>query len=154
LIWSRKVGIVAAVSLGGALCLVGVGAGFCAATLHVPRRVGTPPLKAADVNVVVKDNVQLKGWWLHPTTPNGNCVIVLHGIADSRFGSLGFAPMFLTQGYAVLVPDSRAHGESGGEFVTYGLLEQYDVLCLGALDEERRLPQDLWLRRIARCFST
>ena len=36
--------------------------------------------------------------------------------------------MFLTQGYPVLVPDSRAHGESGGEFVTYGLLEKYDVI--------------------------
>jgi fermentation-respiration switch protein FrsA (DUF1100 family) len=31
--------------------------------------------------------------------------------------------------YSVLVPDSRAHGASGGEFVTYGLLEQYDVIA-------------------------
>jgi pimeloyl-ACP methyl ester carboxylesterase len=36
--------------------------------------------------------------------------------------------MFLTQGYSVLVPDSRAHGRSGGEFVTYGLMERYDVI--------------------------
>jgi len=32
------------------------------------------------------------------------------------------------EGYAVLLPDSRAHGRSGGSFVTYGLLEKYDVL--------------------------
>ena len=35
--------------------------------------------------------------------------------------------MFLKAGYSVLMPDSRAHGESGGEIVTYGLLEKFDV---------------------------
>jgi uncharacterized protein len=128
LIRSKKVLIALAVSLAGALCFVGVGAGFCAATLQVARRVGAPPPNAANVEVVANDNVRLVAWWLRPATPNGNCVIVLHGIADSRAGSAGFAPMFLTQGYGVLVPDSRAHGESGGEFVTYGLLEKYDVI--------------------------
>ncbi len=63
-----------------------------------------------------------------PSRPNGNCVIVLHGIGDSRVGSVGFAPMFLNEGYAVLAPDSRAHGASEGQFVTYGLLERYDVI--------------------------
>ena len=36
--------------------------------------------------------------------------------------------MFLNQGYSVLLPDSRGHGTSGGELVTYGLLEKYDVV--------------------------
>lgn len=66
---------------------------------------------------------------MQPSQPNGTCVIVLHGIADSRAGSAGFAPMFLDQGYSVLVPDSRAHGASGGNLVTYGLLERYDVIA-------------------------
>lgn len=35
--------------------------------------------------------------------------------------------MFLREGYRVLLPDSRAHGASEGGFVTYGLLEKYDV---------------------------
>ena len=37
--------------------------------------------------------------------------------------------MFLNAGYSVLAPDSRAHGASGGEFVTYGLMEKYDVIA-------------------------
>jgi uncharacterized protein len=37
--------------------------------------------------------------------------------------------MFLKEGYSVLVPDSRAHGASDGTFVTYGLLERYDVIA-------------------------
>ena len=39
----------------------------------------------------------------------------------------GFAGLFLSNGYAVLVPDSRAQGESGGDFPTYGLKESDDV---------------------------
>ena len=53
---------------------------------------------------------------------------MLHGIGDSRRGSAGYAPLFLDEGYSVLLPDSRAHGSSGGELVTYGLLEKSDVL--------------------------
>ena len=37
--------------------------------------------------------------------------------------------MFQEQGYSVLAPDSRAHGESGGEIVTYGLLEKGEVIA-------------------------
>jgi fermentation-respiration switch protein FrsA (DUF1100 family) len=54
--------------------------------------------------------------------------MVLHGIGDSRQGSSGYAPLFLDEGYSVLLPDSRAHGSSGGDLVTYGLLEKSDVL--------------------------
>jgi uncharacterized protein len=75
------------------------------------------------------DGVVLEGWFVKTDSqPSGRCVVVLHGIADSRLGAAGFAPMFLAEGYSVLLPDSRGHGRSGGEFVTYGLLEKWDVL--------------------------
>ncbi len=41
--------------------------------------------------------------------------------------SAQFLPLF--PAYSILAPDSRAHGASGGEFVTYGLLEKYDVVA-------------------------
>lgn len=73
------------------------------------------------------DDVKLSGFWLRSQDPIGNCVVLLHGIKDSRAGSARFVPLF--QGYSILAPDSRAHGASGGEFVTYGLLEKYDVVA-------------------------
>jgi predicted acyl esterase len=73
---------------------------------------------------------------MKPTHPNGNCVAILHDISDSRVGSAGFAPMFLNAGYAVLLPDSRGHGASEGQYVTYGLLEKYDVIAWSRLAEE------------------
>jgi fermentation-respiration switch protein FrsA (DUF1100 family) len=105
-----------------------MGRAFCEATLHVPHLVTARPAGAEDVELTTKDKAVLKGWWFRSGF-TGNCVIVLHGIGDSKGGSSGFAPMFLSGGYSVLAPDSRAHGESGGEFVTYGLLERHDVIA-------------------------
>ncbi len=111
---------------------------FCAATLHVRRqppgsmsasKQRFPPADWETVSISARDGAQLRAWFIRPKQYSGRCVVVLHGISDSRSGSVGFAPMFLDGGYAVLAPDSRAHGESGGEFVTYGLLERYDVLA-------------------------
>lgn len=101
---------------------------FCRATLHVPRRLGPRPPNSSEVTLLARDGAPLKAWWFQAQLSNGNCVLVLHGIGDSRAGAAGFAPMFLDAGYSVLTPDSRAHGASGGDFVTYGLLEKYDVL--------------------------
>ncbi len=101
---------------------------FCAATLHVPRWRSVTPAGAQDVAVIAADHATLRAWWFQSPQPNGNCVIILHGIGDSRAGAAGFAPMFLGEGYSVLVPDSRDHGTSEGKFVTYGLLERYDVI--------------------------
>ena len=42
---------------------------------------------------------------------------------------LGYAKMLLDSGYSVLAPDSRAHGISGGQLITYGLLEKYDTVA-------------------------
>lgn len=112
----------------GGLTYFALGAIISGATLRVPRNMGATPPKSSVVSIAAKDNARLNAWWLRPDKPNGNCVLVLHGIGDSRVGSLGFAPMFLREGYAVLLPDSRAHGASEGQFVTYGLLEKYDVV--------------------------
>jgi fermentation-respiration switch protein FrsA (DUF1100 family) len=76
----------------------------------------------------VADGAVLKGWFFEPESPTGDCAIILHGIGDTRVGAIGFARMFLGHGYAVLTPDSRGHAESGGDIVTYGVLEADDVL--------------------------
>jgi fermentation-respiration switch protein FrsA (DUF1100 family) len=119
---------IAAVTLIGVFGFFLAGALFCAASLHVPRRVGPAPPGAQPVFISARDRATLYAWCLHAAAPNGNCVAILHGIGDSRAGSAGYAAMFLDAGYSVLLPDSRAHGASGGTRVTYGLLEKYDVL--------------------------
>ena len=49
------------------------------------------------------------------------------GVTANRVESTGYAEMFLSHGFAVLLPDSRRHGESDGPIATYGVLERQDV---------------------------
>ncbi len=81
----------------------------------------------ADVQIASFDGIQLKGWLFRPAQGNGDAVVVLHGKADNRDGMLPYANLLLRHGYIVLDPDSRAHGDSGGSFATYGVLEAQDV---------------------------
>jgi uncharacterized protein len=80
-----------------------------------------------DVSITASDGSHLQGWFARPAYGNGDAVMLLHGVGDNRQGMMGFAELFLSNGFAVLVPDSRAHGESGGEFPTYGVKERDDV---------------------------
>ena len=54
-------------------------------------------------------------------------MILFHGLADNRIGMTGYAQLFLAHGFTVLLPDARAHGASGGQLATYGLLERNDI---------------------------
>lgn len=80
-----------------------------------------------DVTITAADGAALKGWFVHPRDYNGNAVILLHGITDNREGVAGYGRLLLEHGYAVLLPDARRHGESGGDLATYGVKEADDV---------------------------
>ncbi len=117
-----------AAGLAGATMLCGLaGAILCEAAIHPPRRPGPPNADAPTVEIRAKDGVALRAWLFAPANSNGDAVLVLHGIADSRASETGLARMLVEHGYTVLAPDSRAHGESGGDLATYGLCEADDV---------------------------
>lgn len=80
-----------------------------------------------DVSITASDGAVLKGWYVHPGVYNGNAIVLLHGITDNREGVAGYGQLLLEHGYAVLLPDARRHGESGGELATYGVKESDDV---------------------------
>lgn len=136
--WAKRIGVaglVLFVLLSGTIV-----AGISEAALHpvrMRRASDTAALAqssasavsgaARQVIVTANDGVVLKAWWLQPPHWDGRVVLACHGVADSGFGVMGDALLFLRSGYAVLVPDSRGHGESGG-FVTYGVYESRDVL--------------------------
>lgn len=80
-----------------------------------------------DATVSAVDSAQLHGWLVRPPNYNQNIVIILHGVADNRLGAAGFAGYFLPAGYGVLLPDSRGHGDSGGAYATFGVLESGDI---------------------------
>lgn len=77
--------------------------------------------------VAAPDGATLRAWLFRPRKSNGKGVIAMHGVVDSRRGALGDARILLQHGYTVLTPDSRAHGESDGAIMTYGIRETTDV---------------------------
>ncbi len=83
-----------------------------------------------DFNVRAPDGAQLKGWKVRPNSPIGDWVLLYHGVSDNRTGVLAHAAFLLRQGYSVVMMDSRAHGESGGDMCTYGWKERYDTVAI------------------------
>ena len=79
-----------------------------------------------DFAVSASDGTQLRGWKVRPASSNGNWVLLFHGVSDNRTGTVGYAEFLLRHSYSVVMMDSRAHGESGGEIATYGWKERYD----------------------------
>lgn len=81
----------------------------------------------SEVAIEANHGVQLRAWSIRPFAGNGDTVLLLHGQGANRVGMLGPAEMLLSHGYSVLLPDARAHGMSGGNIGTYGVLEADDI---------------------------
>jgi dipeptidyl aminopeptidase/acylaminoacyl peptidase len=109
-----------------AILWVAAGALLFERALRVERKI-TRRDAGQEVSVAAADGAILRGQFVKASS-SSDCVMILHGVADSHASALGFAPMFLEAGYSVLAPDSRAHGASGGELVTFGVLEADDVV--------------------------
>ncbi len=108
--------------------------------LHPIRRELTPDLireadasfahsggHREDFNVRAPDGTMLRGWIVRPGHPNGNWVLLFHGVADNRVGVVAQSEFLLRAGYGVVMMDARAHGASEGQLATYGWLERNDT---------------------------
>ena len=54
-------------------------------------------------------------------------VILSHGVTVNRYASLKYARLFHDLGFSALAYEQCRHGESGGDFTTYGYYERYDL---------------------------
>lgn len=67
----------------------------------------------------------LRGWFL--AGPRDAGIVLLHGIRSNRTSLVERAKFLRRQGYNVLLFDLQGHGESDGDYITFGLLEARDV---------------------------
>ncbi len=107
------------------MLVAATGAYLAEGALHPPRSTarGGPA-----VYLHTPDGVRLAATWTAATPRTGRCAILLHGVSDSRASMDGLAAGLNAYGYSILMPDSRAHGDSGG-MTTFGVLERGDVLA-------------------------
>lgn len=99
------------------------------ADIPEPEDLGLPTPE--DVTIAAAGET-LAGWYFENDL-NGDCgMLLLHGRSSTRYGALRFAPLFWDRGCDLLLFDARYHGDSTGEFGTYGFHESDDTLA--ALD--------------------
>jgi uncharacterized protein len=125
-------------TIGLAIGLAAIPVVIAEGSLHISGRPTADP-RVADrlariydsawraVSIAAPDGVTLAGWFFMPVEHNGGAVLLLHGVGDTRLGMTSHAEYVLRAGYAVLLPDSRGHGASGGDLVTYGVKEGRDA---------------------------
>jgi fermentation-respiration switch protein FrsA (DUF1100 family) len=81
-------------------------------------------------------DVRLAGWYM-PHTGAQRAVVLVHGASVNRWIEFGGGFLHLgielqRRGFTVLMIDLRAHGESEGERVSFGVAERRDIM--GAVD--------------------
>ncbi|MDD5945739.1 MAG: alpha/beta hydrolase [Clostridia bacterium] len=82
-----------------------------------------------DVSITSRDGIKLCAKYYKNNSANGKTAILVHGyksLPELDFSIGGRA--FYELGYDLLLLDQRAHGASGGEYITFGSKERYDVL--------------------------
>lgn len=79
------------------------------------------------VHIRSRDGLTLAGRFLPGDDPK-KAVLMMHGyLADTMYEFSCGMRYFHEQGYNVLLPAQRAHDESEGDYIGFGVLERYDV---------------------------
>lgn len=132
----RNFGI--AVFVGGFLGLLVIGVvmasmqldALLAPSISLPQE--TPAdygMSYTDMELIAEDGMRLATWFVPSVPAPSAAVVIVHGLGGNRGSLLPTAAMLHDHDYAVLLLDLRAHGESGGEFKSFGYYEALGVLA-------------------------
>lgn len=87
------------------------------------------------VSIVSRDGLKLIGrFYPNPAGESAQgvsdkTILIVHGYRSSGEYDLSCGcPYFWEKGFNLLIIDGRGHGESEGEYITFGQLERYDVV--------------------------
>ena len=79
------------------------------------------------VSISSSDGLNLVGDVFTTDANSHNWVIAIHGYTGKRQHMYSYARYYAEQGYNVLTPDMRSHGDSEGKFIGMGWLDKEDV---------------------------
>ena len=81
---------------------------------------------AQDVYLTSKDGLKLHGYWIPAENPKGT-VVLAHGYRSTMLVDFsGAFKHYHSMGFNILAPQQRAHGESEGKYITFGVKESED----------------------------
>lgn len=111
-----------------------------------------------DIYIYAEDRIKLHATYFPAleATESQRLVICFHGYTGSGMSDFaGLSNYYLARGYALLLVDERAHGNSEGEYVGFGCLDRKDALKWISYSE-KLLGKDcrIWLHGISMGGST
>jgi fermentation-respiration switch protein FrsA (DUF1100 family) len=80
-----------------------------------------------DIIMKTPEGIDLRGWFIPASGSPRGTVVYLHGVSECKIVGLPIAKQLHDRGYHVFLYDSRRHGDSGGEYCTYGFYEKHDA---------------------------
>ena len=103
-----------------------------------PAEVAAPAdLPVEEVSLESASGSVLSGWFVG-SDQNCGTVVLMHGIRADKRALLARARFLRQAGYAAFLFDFQAHGQSGGESITFGYLEQRDAAAAMGFVTARR----------------
>ena len=84
--------------------------------------------KAQDIYIKNRDGLRLHAYWVPAENPKGT-ILLVHGYRSTMLADFGIAfECYHALGLNLLVPHQRSHGDSQGQFITFGVKESGDML--------------------------
>jgi uncharacterized protein len=122
----RRFALAALIGLTGLLVLI-LGAGEVLSR-PAARLIGGPPpdFPARGVRLSTASGTSVVGWFARGQ-PGRGAILLLHGVRADRTQMLRRARFLKQAGYAALLVDLPAHGESAGDRITFGAREAAGV---------------------------
>ena len=80
-----------------------------------------------EINLDSDYGYAIKGIYIENGKPSDTTMIICHGIACNKWLMIRYADLYLSLGYNVVLYDQRGHGQSGGEYSSYGYFEKFDL---------------------------
>jgi alpha-beta hydrolase superfamily lysophospholipase len=111
-----------------------MGSALCASSNHPVALPKDFPVE--QVSFQSNSGATIHGWLVASET-NRAVVILQHGIHGTKSSLVGRARFLTEAGYAVLMFDFQAHGESVGSHITFGYLESRDAQAAVAFAKKR-----------------
>ncbi|MCH2043831.1 MAG: lysophospholipase [Saprospiraceae bacterium] len=97
----------------------------------LPTKISLEDTQLKKINYTSKDGLKLCALisYTKDTLPKGT-LIFLHGIRSGKAINQPLATRLNQEGYHAVLPDLRAHGESEGQYCTFGYYEKEDLKAL------------------------
>ncbi|MCT2535972.1 alpha/beta hydrolase [Aquibacillus koreensis] len=81
---------------------------------------------AEQISITSYDDLNLHANFFKNTNSTGKAVILAHGYRGHKEQMGDLAQYYYEQGFDILMPDARGHGESEGEYIGYGWHDRLD----------------------------